>query len=164
VTDLLEAALDRPGQPVKRGTMAHDHHVLMQLAEAAAARRDAEGLARYVPRLAELAERDGHRLYQAVALRARGVAARLAGQPAEAEPLLRQALAIFGELETGWQAGRALAELGETALAAGDTAAARAHFSQALAAFEALGAQPDAERVRARLGELPQGHKDTKDN
>ena len=88
----LEAALDKSGQPVKRGTMAHDHHVYMLLTESAASRRDAADLARYAPRLAELAERDNHRLYRAIALRAQGVAERLTGSLDEARAHLNQAL------------------------------------------------------------------------
>ena len=34
----LETALDKSGQPVKRGTMAHDHHVYMLLTESAASK------------------------------------------------------------------------------------------------------------------------------
>lgn len=133
--------------------MAHDHHVLMQLTEAAVRQGDAAELARWQPRLSELAERDGHRLYQAIARRAQGVAARLAGQHAQAETWLRQALAAFTEMETRWQAGRTLMELGQMALAAGSRDVASGHFAAALAVFEALGALPDAEGARTALEE-----------
>jgi tetratricopeptide (TPR) repeat protein len=147
----LEAALDKSGQPVKRGTMAHDHHVYMLLTESAASRRDAADLARFAPRLAELAERDDHRLYRAIAARALGVADRLAGRFDEAGARLDHALAEFRQLGTVWQVGRTECELGELELARGDRPAAREHLSRALTAFEALQAVPDTERVRATL-------------
>ncbi len=147
----LEAGLDKPGQPVKRGTMAHDHHVYMLLAESAANRRDSAALARYAPRLAELAERDDHRLYRAIAHRAQGVAERLAGSLDTAAAHLTQALDEFAQLNTGWQIGRTECEYAEVDLARGDRKAAREHLVRAVAAFDALQAAPDAERMRAAL-------------
>ena len=147
----LETALDKPGQPVKRGTMAHDHHVYMLLTESAASRRDAADLARYAPRLAELAERDNHRLYRAIAYRAQGVAERLAGSLDEAGAHLNQALDEFARLNTGWQIGRTECELAEVDIARGDRIAAREHLGRALTAFDVLEAAPDAERMRAAL-------------
>ena len=147
----LEAALDKSGQPVKRGTMAHDHHVYMLLTESAASRRDAGDLARYAPRLAELAERDNHRLYRAIAYRAQGVAERLAGSLDEARAHLNQALDAFVQLNTSWQIGRTECELGEVELARGDRIAAREHLVRAVMAFDALQAGPDAQRTRAAL-------------
>jgi tetratricopeptide (TPR) repeat protein len=147
----LEKALDKSGQPVKRGTMAHDHHVYMLLTESAANRRDAADLALYAPRLAELAERDDHRLYRAIAQRAQGVAERLAGSLDAAGAHLNQALDEFELLKTGWQIGRTECELAEVDLARGERPAAREHLTRALKAFDTLQAAPDAERVRAAL-------------
>ena len=151
VSETLEAALDKAGQPVKRGTMAHDHHLYMLLTESAAARRDAAALERFAPRLEELAERDGHGLYGAIGRRARGVQARLAGDLGGAEAHLKQALEVFAALNTAWQSGRTWCELAEVDLARGDRAAATESFGMALRAFEALGAAPDAEKVREAL-------------
>jgi hypothetical protein len=151
VSATLETALDKSGQPVKRGTMAHDHHVYMLLTESAASRRDAAALAQYAPRLAELAARDDHRLYRAIAERAQGVSDRLAGRLDDAGAHLTSALDQFTHLKTGWQLGRTECELAELAVARGDSAAARQHLNRALAAFEALQAAPDAERMRAAL-------------
>ena len=147
----LEGALEKSGQPVKRGTMAHDHHVYMLLTESAARRRDEADLARYAPRLAELAERDEHRLYCAIAHRALGVAERLASRLDAAGAHLNQALDEFTGLGTTWQIGRTYSELAELGLARGDRAAAREYLSRALTAFDALQAAPDAERTRATL-------------
>ncbi len=147
----MERSLQLPGQPVQRGTMAHEHDVYAMLADAAAAQRDLDGLQQYAPLLEELAARDGHRLYQAVAHRAWGVAARLAGDYAEAGKRLNLALESFQQLGARWQVGRTLAELGELELARSQAVAAREHFTQALAAFEELRAAPDAARVSAAL-------------
>jgi tetratricopeptide (TPR) repeat protein len=150
----LEKALTLPGQPVKRGTMAHEHIVYMMLAESAVQARDENALRQYAPRLEELALRDGHRPYLATAQRALGVAHRLVGEYKQARVRLDQALKLFGELGTRWQIGRTLFELGELDLAQSSPAKARGTFSRALAEFEAMQAAPDVERTRAALAEL----------
>lgn len=131
--------------------MAHDHDVYMTLTDAAAQQEDALGLALYLPRLAELAQRDNHKLYRAIAHRARGVAQRLAGEFGEAQAQLYAALDLFGELGTHWQMGRTLAELGEMESARGVQDGAQSFFARALVEFETLGAAPDAARVRSKL-------------
>jgi tetratricopeptide (TPR) repeat protein len=147
----VEAALETAGQPVNAGTMAHDHDVYMTLADTAMQQRDAAALRQYTPRLEELAVRDGHKLYLPIAHRAWGVAHRLAGEHAKAEERLKKALELFSELDTRWQIGRTLAEMGELAQARSNAAAAREYFSQALVVFEALMALPDVERTQAAL-------------
>ena len=149
----METALKTSGQPVRRGTIAHDHEVYTMLADAAARQRDAAALRQYAPEAARLAERDGHALYLAIARRALGVAARLADGAglAESEAQLIRALDGFRQIGARWQAGRTQCELGELAQARSDTQAARDHFTRALAEFEALRAAPDAERARAAL-------------
>jgi tetratricopeptide (TPR) repeat protein len=140
--------------------MAHDHDVAMLAAESAVQRRDREALPRLAARLEELANRDGHRLYLAIAHRAWGVAHLLDGYLDKSRTRLQESLEIFAALETRWQAGRTFFELGELARARGDQESARASFSQALAAFETLQARPDAERARRGLDEqgwLPSG-------
>lgn len=146
----LEGALDKPGQPVSWGTMAHDHEVYAMLADVAVEMRDEEALRTYAPRLEALALRDNHALYLAIAQRAGGVALGVGGDFAGAEARLRVALAGFERLGTAWQVGRTLMELGEVELARSQGDAARSHFSQAQAAFESIQAQPAAERARAR--------------
>lgn len=153
----METALKTAGQPVKRGTMAHDHDVYMLLADTAVQRRDAAGLRQYAPQLEELATRDGHRLYLAIAHRAWGVAHLLAAEHVrtlDAEARLNQALELFGELGTRWQIGRTRLELAELALARSDPASARDHLSRALAAFEALKASAYVERTQDALRAL----------
>ena len=153
----LETALGKQGQPVRRGTMAHDHHVYMLLTEAAAQQRDAAGLAQYLPGLLAVAERDDHRLYLGVAARAQGVAARLAGDHLAAAHHFTQAHDLFAALDTRWQLARTLVERAELAQAAGDPAAARDLYTHALDLFAALHATPDFERTRAALARLDSG-------
>lgn len=131
--------------------MAHDHDVYMTLADAAAQQEDAAGLALYLPRLEELAQRDSHRLYLGIAHRARGVAHRLAREFEEAHAQLDAALELFGELGTHWQIGRTLAELGELEATREAQEDAQRYFARALEEFETLGAEPDAVRVRSKL-------------
>jgi tetratricopeptide (TPR) repeat protein len=154
VTQTLEAALERAGQPVKRGTMAHEHEVHMLLTEAAVQQRDAARLPEHAARLEALAERDDHALYRAIAHRAWGVALRLRGEHAAAQSRLQQALDLFAAQGTRWQAGRTRLELAETAAALGDLALARRHGAEAQADFAALGAQADLERARQLLAAL----------
>jgi tetratricopeptide (TPR) repeat protein len=150
----LTMALDRSGQPVKRGTMAHDHHLYMLLADTAAQRRDEIALRQYTPRLEELAIRDSHPLYLGIAHRAWGITHRLADEHDEAAGRLAQALELFRGLGARWQIGRTLFDLGELDLARGEKDRARNYFSLALEAFEAMKAMPDMDRTRAALETL----------
>lgn len=150
----LIKAQEKPGQPVKRGTMAHDHHLFMLLTDAAAQGRDEKALREFTPRLEDLAIRDGHRLYTGIAHRAWGIAHRLAHQNDEADFRLSQALEIFSKLGTRWQIGRTFYELGELDLARKDWESAQTNFLLGLEAFEELRALPDAQRTRAALEAL----------
>ena len=143
------------GQPVNFGTMAHDHEIFMILADTAVDLRDAEALRKYAPELEKLARRDDHRLYLAIAQRALGVRHRLAGEYAEAESRLKQALELFTKLGTRWQIGRTLFELGELDLEQSQQKTkAREYFAQALGSFEEIQAEPNAGRTRATLNSL----------
>ena len=127
--------------------MAHEHIVFMMLVDAAARTRDEAAIRKFTPRLEELALRDDHKPYLAVAHRAWGVALRLSGEYEEAETRLEKALAIFEENESSWQIGRTLYELGELALAQTDGRAAHSYFMLAQTRFEELGAKPDIART-----------------
>lgn len=151
VKETLENAMGLTGQPVKRGSMAHDHDLVMILADTAAQLGDAVALREYAPRLEELATRDHHKLYHAVAHRAWGVAHRLASEYAQAQMRFDQALELFGSLEMRWQIGRTFFEMAELDAARADNATARTHLAQALAAFEVQKATPDMERTRTAL-------------
>ena len=147
----MEQSLETPGQPIKNGSMAHEHSVYMMLADTAAQAGDEPVLRKYAPLLEELALRDQHRPYLAVAQRAWGVAHRLAGEYPEAEARLNAALELFEGFQARWQIGRTLAELAALAQARSDPDRAQAHLSLALSYFEAMGARPDVERVRRAL-------------
>jgi tetratricopeptide (TPR) repeat protein len=133
--------------------MAHDHEIYMILADSAAELRDLDALRKYAPILEQLASRDSHRLYLALAHRALGVGHRLAGEHAEAENQLREALALLTKLGARWQIGRTLFELGELHLTR-SREKARQYYSQALGNFEEMQAIPHAERTRAALNSL----------
>ena len=150
----LEKAFRTPAQLTAWGSAGLEHDLYALAAEAGAQQRDAAALRQYAPLAEEAATRLGHKLYQAIAHRAWGVAHRLAGDYAGAERRLNQALELFQGLETRWQTGRTLFEMGELATARLDTAGARDYFSRALAAFEEVEARPDAARTQALLEAL----------
>jgi tetratricopeptide (TPR) repeat protein len=145
--------METAGQPVNFGTMAHDHEIYMTLADIAVEMRDINALREYAPNLETLADRDNHTLYLAIAHRALGVAHRLAGENTEAENRLKQALELFTKLDTRWQIGRTLFELGELNLNQSDTKA-REYYSQALVSFEEIQSVQNAERTREALNSL----------
>jgi len=145
VRHYLEIALS------KSAAWVGEHDLYAMLADAAAQQRDEAALRQYAPLAEEAAARYDHKLYQAVAHRAWGVTHRLAGDYAEAEARLNQALELFRGLDTRWQIGRTLFELGELAAARGEAAVAREQLSLALTAFEEMKAAPDAARARAAL-------------
>lgn len=134
--------------------MAHEHIVYMMLVDSAARTGDETAIRKFAPRLEELALRDDHKPYLAVAHRAWGIAHRLSGEYVEAETRLEKALGIFEELESSWQIGRTLYALGELALAKTDGGAAHSYFMLAQAKFEELGAKPDINRTAAVLEKL----------
>jgi len=134
--------------------MAHEHALYMLLVEAAAMAGDEAGLRRHAPRLEQLAGRDDHRLYLAIAHRGWGVAHRLAGEHDQAQARLQQAMELFQALGAGWQVGRTLFELAELERARSDSRAARQHLTQALEVFETLGAAPEVERTEQALAAI----------
>ena len=134
--------------------MAHEHIVYMMLTDTAALVHDEAAIRRYAPRLEELATRDDHHLYLAIAHRAWGIAHRLSGEYDLAETRLLKARDVFKELETRWQLGRTLFEMGELEQARSHTDAARDYFSQALAAFEAVQALPNETQTRNMVQSL----------
>jgi tetratricopeptide (TPR) repeat protein len=138
----------------KRAVMFGEHDIYAMWVDAAAQQGDAAALQQYAPLAEELAGRYDHKLYQAVAHRAWGVAHRLGGSYVDAEVRLKRALELFETLDTRWQIGRTLFELGELALSQTKNQAAREHFSRALTAFEKIGALPDSGRAREKLAAL----------
>jgi len=146
-----EAGLIRPS---KGWATFGDHDLYSLLADAAAAQRDEAALRQYAPLAEETARRYDHKLYRAIAHRARGMAHLLAGDYVEAESKLRQALDIFNSMNARYQIGRTLFELGELAVIQTDTPKASGYLTRALRAFESMQAVPDAARVRSALERL----------
>jgi tetratricopeptide (TPR) repeat protein len=131
-----------------------DHDIYATLVDMAVLQRDEASIRQYAPQAEELARRYGHTLYLGIAHRAWGVAHRLAGEFSEAEARLNQALELFSDLNTRWQMGRTLFELGELATAQKNTAQAHDYFIRAWSAFEEMHAAPDAARTQAALERL----------
>lgn len=134
--------------------MAHKHIVYMMLTDSAVRARDESAIRQFAAPLEELAIRDDHRPYQAVAHRAWGVAHRLASEHGEAERRLKQALETFEEVGFSWQIGRTLVELAELETARGEASRAAEHLQRAQALFEELQAEPDAEGTRLALAAI----------
>ena len=147
VQEYLEIALN------KTAAWVGEHDLFAMLADTAVQRRDEAGLQKYAPLAEEFALRCDHKLYLAIAHRAWGVSHRLAGQYADARTRLQQALELFQQLETRWQIGRTLFELGELCLTQ-ESMDAREQFSLALSAFETMSALPDAARTREKIATL----------
>ncbi len=152
VIDHLETAGKMPVS--SRGLLMNETERHFLLADLAVLERDAVALRQYAPLAEEMAQHDGHILFQASAHRAWGVLYRLTDDYAEAEARLNQALDLFQGLETGWQVGRTLYELAELAIARADKTEARDYYSRALVAFEEMSANPDAVRTREALKSL----------
>lgn len=140
--------------PLKWGTNPHDHDLYAILADTAAQQRDLAGIRQYAPLAEELAVRDDHKFYRAIANRALAVAHRLAGEYDDAGTRLDNAQELFQPLGTRWQIGRTLFEHGELEDARGNRADAHDYFARALVAFDALRAEPAAANVRARIQNL----------
>lgn len=150
--DYLKAAANTP--ITARGLLFHDTEMYSMHLDSAVQQRDLAALRQYAPLAEETAARDGHVLNQAVAHRAWGVLHRLQGDYAAAEDRLHQALELFEGLETRWQIGRTLYELGELAQARTDPSGAGDYFSRAMAMFEVMKAVPDLARTEAALASL----------
>lgn len=147
----LEPAIELSGQPVKRGTMAHKHIVYMMLVDSAAMENDTDTVLKFGPLLEELAMRDQHMPYLAIAYRSYGVVHKVKKEYEQAIARYHQALEIFDGLGMTWQKGRTLYELGDLAKRAGENGKAEEYLAKALELFEGLKAKPDIERTKFAL-------------
>ena len=150
--DYLKAVANTP--VTARGLLFHDTELYAMHLDVAVRQRDEVALRQYAPLAEETAIRDEHVLHEASAHRAWGVLHRLQGEYAAAEARLSRALEQFQGLESRWQIGRTLYELGKLAQARTDAASAHDYFARALTAFEEMNAAPDIERTRAALASL----------
>ncbi|MFQ5942193.1 MAG: hypothetical protein ACE5JF_01440 [Anaerolineales bacterium] len=135
----------------ERGSMAADLDLHVMAVDAAARARDREHLNELVPISEEAAKRANHELYIAVARRARGIKHRIDGEIDQAADQLSGAADEFRALDTPWQIGRTLLELGEVERDRGHTDRAKEYLSEAIEAFVGLGAVPYEERARSAL-------------
>ena len=78
----------------------------------------------------------------------------MAGEWDEAADQLAAAADEFRALDTPWQIGRTLLELGEVEQSRENIELARGHYLEALTAFEGLGAAPESERARTAMESL----------
>jgi len=138
----LLSALQAPTDPARWGSAATDLDLHAALTESAAADEDVDALSRYASRLEADARSVGHRLYQAIALRAMGQAAAQRGDPSAAQSSLDLALSIFEAMRANWQVGRTL--LARARLQGRQADAARADRQRAEAIFESMGAALEA--------------------
>jgi tetratricopeptide (TPR) repeat protein len=145
----IDRGLDK--MATERGSMAADLDLHAMAVDTAARSQDQEGLQKYLTVSEEAAERANHGLYKAVARRARGINHRLAGELGQAADQLAGAVDEFRALDTPWQIGRTLLELGEIEQLRGDTDSAREHYSEAKNTFGGIGAVPYEERARSAL-------------
>lgn len=134
--------------------MASDHDMYAIGIDAAVRADNPDKLRAYLAMAGTSEGMNKHRLYHAIAARGEGVSSKLAGDHDAASDQLEIALQGFRELETSWQIGRTLLELGEVEGAREHPEAASVHFTEALGVFEALGAIPDADRARNALESL----------
>lgn len=134
--------------------MAADMDMYTMAVDNAARSEDEETLRSFLPIAEVSADRIGHALYQAVLQRALGVAHRLAGEHDEAASQLSAAVEKFQQLDTPWQLGRTLLELGEVERSRGNVESAKDHFAEALSAFTIIGAVPYADRATTSLEQI----------
>jgi hypothetical protein len=137
-----------------RGSLSADLDSYGTAVDAAARAEDKSWLSKYLPSAEEIAVDVKHDLFIAVVNRAHGVAHRLDGEWDLAADRLATATEEFRALETPWQIGRTLLELGRVEQHRGNVEPAREHYLEAISQFESLGATPHAERARAALEAL----------
>lgn len=150
----LDQAVHVTNDPVRWGSAVTDLDFHIAYADGAAQAGDLQALENHVGPAERDAERLGHRLYQAVALRARGVQALFREQPAEAVAFHSRALTIFETMGTAYQIGRTLSERARAHQRTGDLDSARADIRRAISAFDGLGARPAAQRARQLLDSI----------
>ena len=138
----------------ERGFMAADLDMHAMAVDVAARSGDQDYLSKYLTLAETAAERADHRFYRAIAQRARGVSHRLSGELDQAARVLSAAADEFRAMETSWQVGRTLSELGEVEVSRGNPEMAREHYSEAVSAFKSLAATPYEERAREALKSL----------
>lgn len=138
VKEHLQAASEKPSVGWKP---VGDHEVYVLLADIGAMHKDKELLSAYALRSDEISLSLNHHLYHAIALRALAILDWLDHDFARAEERLKESWRLFQRLETHWQIGRTLYDLGELSAVMGKHDEAETYFTQAQAAFRIMGIQ-----------------------
>jgi tetratricopeptide (TPR) repeat protein len=128
--------------------------LLSELAEVAIRMRDDALYSRFGAQALELGWRSGSRKALAQAIRARGIAAVIAGRWDDAQTDLESAVNRYHEMDTRWEEGRtheALAWLYQQRHGPDAASLAQAELACALKLFEAQHAVSDIERLRATM-------------
>lgn len=121
------------------------------LVDTAVIEEDLEKLNEHTPWLENQAKRHGHKLFEAITLRAQAVANRLGHNHKQAVKQLKEAEVIFLAMDTKWQIGRTYYEFGNLYASQDNKAEAERYFEQAIECFELIDALPDAESTKAAL-------------
>lgn len=140
VKEHLKAASEKPSVGWKP---VGDHEVYVLLADIGAMHKDKELLSAYALRSDEISLSLKHHLYHAIALRALATLDWLDHDFARAEERLKESWQLFQRLETHWQIGRTLFDLGELSVDMGRTEDAERYFAQAQFAFSMMGVRPN---------------------
>jgi tetratricopeptide (TPR) repeat protein len=148
VNEHLTAAIQLP--PVGWNPVG-EHEIIVLLADIGALNRDEALLTAYASLADQISLFLNHHLYHAMAVRALGIFTWLQRDHAQAEAQLRESLKLFQQLETRWQLGRTLYDLGEISVDRGRIEQAKEFFSQALTAFEEMGARPSIIKTQQHL-------------
>lgn len=132
----LMAAIEKPSigwNPVG------DHEVSVLLADIGAMHRDIPLLAAYALQADEISLSLDHHLYHAIALRALGILDWLNGESAQAAARLTESCRIFQQIDTRWQLGRTLSDLGEVSAGLGRSEEAESYFARSRNILEDMG-------------------------
>jgi hypothetical protein len=138
VKEHLQAASKKPSVGWKP---VGDHEVYVLLADIGAIHKDKALLSAYALRSDEISLSLNHLLYHAIALRALAILDWLDHNFVRAEERLKESWQLFQRLETYWQIGRTLYDLGELAAVMGKHDEAKTYFTQAKAAYRIMGVQ-----------------------
>jgi hypothetical protein len=131
-----------------------DHEVYILLADIGALQRDKELLSAYALRSSRISLSLNHHLYHAIALRALAILDWLHHDLARAEVRLKESCQLFQRLETHWQLGRTLFDLGELSAIMGKQDEAEIYIDKAQSAFKTMGI-PSAQEIPDRSAHFP---------
>ena len=150
----LEEAGSRPSWQAPPKSGAYRMRLLPARVEVAIAAGDTPTASAAALELHTLAEGFGTAASRALALTASGLVANAEGDAESAQRHLREAVALWLELDAPFDAARSRLSLAEAYRGSGDADRAAIELRTARDAFERLGATPDRRRAEVLLGEL----------